>query len=333
MTVFVYILILAVLVLHGAFFSGSETGVYRLSRFKLRVGAEQHASFYGLLSRTMEDTHALVLSILIGNNLANGMATSIVTLLLVDLVGSEKAAQLYVTLIMTPVLFVFSEVIPKNIYYFRADAIMPRLAPLLWFFHKIFTWCGAVKLLSVLSRLFTRMLGTPSGGETAARAVGRSYMRQIISETHEEGILSPIQTNIMHRLVSVPTVSVGMVMMPASKVVMVNVKSGRDELMKVLEKYSYSRYPVFEHGRNHVLGFINIYETLRNDEDFHNLHRFVHKMPSLPANTSVIQAMTAMREKDQRIAIVTSGNARKSKIVGIVTMRDLVEEITGEFAW
>ena len=116
----------------GAFFSGSETGIYRLSKFRLRLGIEQKHPLSALLGKVTADSNALIFSMLIGNNLVNYLATSIVTVMLLNSALSENAAQLYATLIMSPVLFIFSEVIPKNIYYYHSDTLMLRSAPLLW---------------------------------------------------------------------------------------------------------------------------------------------------------------------------------------------------------
>jgi putative hemolysin len=109
------ILICVLMVILGGFFAGSETGIYRLSRFRLRLGMGKKHYSYTLLGKMMDDSGGLVFSMLIGNNLVHYIVTSIVTVMFLDLSISEHAAQLYATVLMAPVLFIFSEVIPKNI--------------------------------------------------------------------------------------------------------------------------------------------------------------------------------------------------------------------------
>ena len=145
------ILLVVFLVALAAFFAGTETGIYRLSRFRIRIGIEQRRPFFTILGRIMEDSHGLVFSTLIGTNLTHYMVTGIVTYLLFVQADTGHLAELYATLIMTPILFIFSELIPKNIFFYRADALMPPLAPVLWFFHKVFIWCGAVPLARLIS--------------------------------------------------------------------------------------------------------------------------------------------------------------------------------------
>ena len=95
-----------VLVTLGAFFAGSETGIYRLSRFRLRLGIEHKKPFYALLGKTMDDSTGLVFSMLIGNNLVHYLVTCVVTVMLLTKVTSAHAAQLYATCLIAPILFI-----------------------------------------------------------------------------------------------------------------------------------------------------------------------------------------------------------------------------------
>ena len=98
-----------IFVLLAGLFAGAETGIYQLSRFQLRLGAEQNRRFFGLLNRIMDDSHGLVFSMLVGNNLVHYLAGSIVTFMLLGTSISEHSAELYATVLMTPILFIFSE--------------------------------------------------------------------------------------------------------------------------------------------------------------------------------------------------------------------------------
>jgi len=184
-----------ILISLGGFFSGSETGVYRLSRFRLRVATEQGKKLYKMLSKIMVDSQGLVFAILIGNNLVNYLATSTVTLIILNTRMHEQAA-FYATVIMTPVLFTFSEVIPKNIFYYRSDTLMPRIVPALWMFNKLFTITGAVWLLKLILSFFNRLFGTAAEASTAISASRAGQIKQIVHETREEGILSTVQNDI-----------------------------------------------------------------------------------------------------------------------------------------
>ena len=233
--------VIAVVILIGVsgFFAGSETGVYRLSRFRLRLGIERKLPFYGALGKIIKDGQGLVLSVLIGNNLANYLAISITTYLLLRTTTNAHTAELYATLIMTPLLFVFVDIIPKSVYYYKADTLMPRLTPLLWLSYNIFTKTGVVSLLKAISTLLNRILGLGADSSKAITATDRHHIRQIIQETRDEGILSLMQQDIMHRLVDAGSVLARKVMIRLNHVRMVELATSRTALLGYLRDCPY----------------------------------------------------------------------------------------------
>lgn len=321
------ILVAVLFIFLAGFFSGTETGIYRLSRLHLRVGIEQKRRFFALLGRTMHDTHSLVLSTLLGTNLSQYIVTGIVTFMLLGAAQSKHAAALYATGLMAPVLFIFSELIPKNIYFYRADALLPRLAPVLWAFDRLFTWCGIVPLLKLISRGFGRAT------ETTITAGPQHYIGQIIKETREEGFLTPIQSEIMDRLVNVQNTHLSQVYVPISTVQTADIATDRVGLLNILKQASFSRLPVCKDDRDNIVGFIDIYEALASREMFNDLSRFVRAIAGFSADTGVIDALNRMREQGNRIALVTQARRHgQPRVLGIVTVKDLVEELTGELA-
>ncbi|MCK5564669.1 MAG: DUF21 domain-containing protein [Planctomycetes bacterium] len=331
MALAVQILICFVLILLGAFFSGTETGIYRLSKFRLRLGVEQNRKLYTLLAKAMDDSDGLIFSMLIGNNLVNYLATYLVTTILLGFAMSENSAQVYTTLMMAPLLFIFSEVIPKNLYYYRCDSLMPRTAPVLWFFHTLFKCSGAVKLLKIISRLTGKKLRSSTSSSRARTRIGPAHVEQIISETHDEGLLSNVQNEMLNRLMNISNISVSSVMIGMSKTVTVNVKSDRQALLGLLTKHHYTRYPVYSKQHSNIIGFINIYEVLAAEE-FENLSQFVKPVARFSGSISVSDAIDKMRDGRCKIVLVTAGYSKRAKVSGILTMKDLVEEFTGELA-
>jgi len=316
----------------GAFFGGSETGVYRLSRVRLRLETKGRKGASGTLARLMEDSAGLVFSLLLGNNLVHYIVTSLVTVMFLRYLHNESAAELYTTVLMTPVLFVFSEVIPKNVYYHKADSLMVRSSPALWFFHKLFTYTGVLFLLKSISRTAGRLVGSVADSSAVLDKTGRSHIREVIHETHEEGILSQVQSDIMNRLVNIPNTALGSVMVAAANVKMLPVSANREQAAEALERWPYTRLPVYKKNRNNIIGFINIYEVLSNGEDFKNLSEFVKPIERFSVMTSVIDAINIMRNKGYDIVLIMRSFDGVKRSVGIVTMKDLVEEVTGELA-
>jgi putative hemolysin len=324
-----------ILIMLGGFFSGSETGVYRLSRFRLRLGVERSRPMYKMLSKIMADSQGLVFAILIGNNLVNYLATTTVTVIILNTKMHEQAA-FYATLLMTPILFTFSEVIPKNIFYYRSDTLMPRIVPALWLFNKLFVVTGAVWLLKIISHYFTRLFGSSAEASTAISASRAGQIKQIVHETREEGILSTVQNDIINRLLKMPDINIALVMTPISETEMISLNSDRGAVLKMLRRSEYTHLPVYESTRSNIIGFIRIYDVLAGDSEFKDLRKFVIPLETFTATTPVIEAMNNMRKQNLKIVLVTGQTNTKHKktprALGIVTMKDLVEELTGELA-
>lgn len=327
MLIAIQILVLLLLIALSAFFAGSETGVYRISRFRLRLDIERSTPFASLLGKVMADSHALVFSLLVGNNLVNYLVTSLAILILLSSPLDENP-EFYATLIITPTLFVFAEVVPKNIYYRHANTLMSYFAPLLWFFHMLFTYSGVIFLLKSFSRFFASILPLPIDPSDAIESRGKSHISQIIRETHDEGILSSLQIDLMNRLVKINSIVTRSVMTPVSRVEMVSIDTSRTDLLEKLSRCPYTRLPVYEKSRNNVTGFINVYHALASDRDFTDLRQFIKPIRTLPAAMKIIEAINTLKTESCKIVLIKQTNRRNP--LGIITMKDLVEELTGE---
>ena len=325
------VLVAAFMVIVSGLFAGAETGMYRLSRLRLRLGIEKKKLSYIILGEAMDDSTGLLLSMLIGTNLTHYLVTSIVTYMLLRKVAGAYTAELSATLLTAPTLFVFAELIPKNIFFYRADSLMPYCAPVLLAFHKLFTWSGAVPLLKLLSRVFARLTHSAPASKTVTTGVWPRHIRAIFRDTQEEGVLSRVQAEIINRLVSISNIPIRSVMTPISKVEMVDVNSDRARLLDKLKRCPFTRLPVYEGEATNIVGFINIYEALGPAERLADLRSFVKPIRRLSADTIVTEAINIVQREHQRIVLVARvGHTGREKPVGIVTMKDLVEELLGE---
>ncbi len=329
------LLIIAIVffIILAGFFSGAETGLYRLSRLRLRLGVEKKRLSFIILGKCLRDSSGLLLSLIIATNLAYYLTTSIVTNIFLSKVETEHSAELFATLLTAPTLFVFSELIPKNIFFYRADSLMPYLSPLLYTFHKVLSFCGVVPLLKFVSGLFARSAGLASSPKTVITSAQRHKVQAILQDTQEEGIFSSVQIDIINRLVSISNIRIRSVMIPINNVQMVDVNSDNSALLSKLKKCAFTRLPVMEGRAENIIGFINIYETLSSSEQFANLQKFVRPIRKVDANTTVTDTINIMQRENQKIVLVIKiGRAGQEKPIGIVTMKDLVEELLGELA-
>lgn len=323
----------AVTVALSAVFSGLETGIYRLSRLRLRLGAEKGRLRYVLLDKALHDGASLLLSLLVANNLANYVATSSVTYLFLAVVSSPRAAELLATSVTAPLLFVLAESMPKNVFLYRADALTAFFSPLLYAAHQVLTWCGIVPLLRWLSQLFARLIGSPVTSPAMMTSAQKHQVRAILRDTHEEGLLSSVQTEIVDRIITVPGLRLSAVMVPFSRVQSVSVQSSRTNLLNILRRHALTRLLVWEGTPTNVIGFVNIYDALSTDEDYESLAPFLKPIRQLDGATPVIDAIDVMRRDELKIVLVARARrGGRQQPAGIVTMKDLVEELLGELA-
>jgi putative hemolysin len=330
MTTLLLIIMILFLYVCSAFFSGSETGIYRLSRFRLRLGVEQHRPFYKQLSYAVKDGQGLILSLLLGNNLVNYLATAFTTWTLLRLLQDEGLVEFYTTAIIAPTLFIFGEIIPKSVFFYRADSFVGPLAPAIWGTWRIFTASGAIRLIRWLLRLFSRILGVSVDTAAAVDVTHRSQVRQLLTETQEEGQLSSLQKDMMKRLANIPEVSTGTILIPIHKVEMADVKASRYDLMQILGRSPHRRIPVYENDKNNILGFVEIERLLADSNDSPDIRKSIQPLLRLSASSSVLDAISLLRKGNHPIAAVTADLSSGGKILGILTLKDLVEELTGE---
>jgi putative hemolysin len=329
----VLILVALFTVIIAGLFAGAETGMYRLSRLRLRLGVEKKQLLFVLLGKAMHDSPGLLLSTLLGTNLAHYLATSIITYMLLTTLKTEHTAELFATLITAPMFFVFSELIPKNIFFYRADLLMPYTSPVLFILHRLFSWSGIVPLLKFISTIFARITAAPDSSKAAITATRRPHIEAILHETREEGFLSPVQTDIINRLAGISHLGIRSVMTPLNKAQTVDVNSDRPALLNKLRKSAFTRLLTYDRWPANIVGFVNIYEALSSMEQFTDLRGFIKPIRRLPADTIVSDAINIMQSENQRIILVTRATRTgREKHIGIVTMKDLVEELLGELA-
>jgi CBS domain containing-hemolysin-like protein len=327
MTILIFILVIIALYVCSAFFAGVEIGIYRLSRFRLRLGVEQHRPFYKQLSKAVKDGQGLILSLLLCNNLVNYLATSFTAWTLLRLLQNESMVEFYTTAIIAPTLFIFCEIIPKSVFFYRADSLVGALAPAIWGTWRIFTASGAIRFLRWLLRLLSRMLGVSVDTAAAVDVTQRSQVRQLLTETQEEGQLSSIQKDMMKRLANIPEVSTETILIPIQKIEMAEVSSSRSELLQILGRCSHRRIPVYEKDKNNILGYVDIERILADGAESTDVKKAVLPLFRLSASVSVLDAISLLRKGNHPIAAVV---AESKKILGILTLKDLVEELTGE---
>ncbi len=326
--ILLFLLVICMIVLAGLI-GGAEIGLYQLSRLRLRLQVEKKRFLFIMLSKVVRDSSSMLLTMLVATNIIHYFTTSIVIYVLVAKLQIKGNTEFYATLITAPVLFVYCELIPKNIFFYRADTILPFLSPMLFVFHKLLSYCGIVPMLRAFANFFARLTGSHSTSNTIIQKSQRHHIDAILKDTHDEGLLSSVQSEIINRIVSIPTINLRSVMIPTNKTQMVPITSSKAILIDMFSKVPFTRLLVYDRFKSNIVGFVEIYDCLSGDNDFNNLNNFLKPIRKINTNTPLTQAVKIMQQEKHKIALIIK-TSQSQKPLGIVTMKDLIEELFGE---
>lgn len=310
--------------------SAVETGSYRLNRIRLRLRVDAGDRRAATLLTLLRDMRGLIVAILVSNNVANYVVAAAVTTLVAAAftAQSDLVVQLLATAIVTPVLFVFCEVLPKNLFIFNPESRMLPLAGAIRTAKRLLTYVGLVPALKGVSSLVLRIAGAAGGGANPFNP--RQRLRALFRESAAEGVISGYQSELVEKVLTLREKTVREVMIPMARVATVAVGVGREAFIEELRRHSYSRLPVWEGRRDHIVGIVRINDVLAMGEGSLDLPAAMSRdFLSMAPQITVSQAMFRMRKARAAMAIVIDG---KGRAVGIITVKDLVEEIIGELA-
>lgn len=320
MTLFLSILALGVCLAFSALFSGSETAFYTLSRVQLELDAKRGSRVARLASWLLRDDAALLITILIGNNLALELSTHLAEHLLAD--GGMSLAQvaLLVTAVLTPLVFLFGEVLPKEIFRRRPHGLIGIAAPVVAT-TRVLAW-PLERLLRALSWLIERALGVNARPEQLRP--GRGEVLRFLEEGRRVGALSPKAETLARNALALRSLPVSRVMIPWDQVVTLPADGEQVDLFRRTSEARFTRLPVVE-ASGAVSGYVHQIDVLAEGPEVPVLEARLD-VTCLPAGTSVARALLLLRGSGRRAAVVGSEEAPE----GLVTLKDLVEEISGE---
>lgn len=309
--------------LGSALFSGMETGAYRLNRVRLYVRAAQGGSAARSLDRVVSKPASLIGTLLIGNNLCNYLGTAGLGVLLATMQLSVIEAVLINTVLVTLILFIFGETLPKDLFAAHADELMYPLAKLLRGLQLAFTWTGVLPVIVLLSNIAVRLTGKSDNGPLTPR----KRVAQMVREGAGVGLISSEQTEMAQRALALSNQKVIMRCTPWSKVVTIREGASRETLFAVARRTPRSRLPVIN-AAGEVVGVLDLIDALIIDAQTSSIApSAVQPVTVLSGETSVRQALTRMQRAHLGLVIVTRSDGKPA---GVVTVKDLVETLTGE---
>ncbi len=308
-------------ILFSAYFSGTEIAVYCINRVRLQYNVEKGKRSAKIIKKLLNDPQALICTILIGNNIVNYLASAVFTNIISNSFFHSNP-ELTATLILAPVMLIFAEVMPKDICQRNADRFLYPASPGIRFFsYLFFPLVYILKGANKIPQFFLKNVSKRTAIFTPYR------LGFFIREGAKEGVISGYQDMMTRNIMRLGSIPIRKIMISLNNATVVS-SDVNTEQMKVLAKnVRFSRIPVFKGPRSNIIGIINLFDFLSVCTEESKIFDFLKEAEHISADTLIDDALVRMQKTKQRMAIVIDKN---SKPIGIVTIKDLVEEIVGE---
>jgi len=316
--------LLAVLLLLSAFFSGSETALMSVNRYQLRHKAREGHRGARLAEFLLQRPDRLIGLILLGNNLVNFSAASIVSLTAREFGGGPAVA--ISTGVFTLIVIIFAEAAPKTLAALHPERLAYPAAlvyyPLLKITYPI-VWMTNVASNGVLWCLGVRQ----SGNEL--QALTREELRTVVFEAGAR--ISNRYRSMLLSILDLGQVTVDDVMVPHNEIIGVDLDDDDEEIERVISTSEHSRMPVYRDNIDNVVGILHLRKLAnlaKTDLTKSTLVKLLDEPYFVPEGTPLSTQLVQFQRRRERVALVVD---EYGDIQGIVTLEDILEEIVGEF--
>ena len=319
----------------SAVFSGSETALTAASRGKLARQAEKGSRGAARALKITEDNERLIGSVLLGNNLVNIFATSLATALFTRTFGDSGIA--LATLIMTLLVLIFAEVLPKTYAITNPESAASRVAPLIAVVIALFA--PIVSAVRVLVRGVLRVFGVKTDPDSHILAV-REEIAGALQLGHSEGVVEKEDRDRILGALDLGDRTVEEIMLHRSSIEMIDVASSPQEILEQCLASPHTRLPVYEEDQENIIGLVHAKDLLRamhalmfgenaspkGLEDF-KVRDVAMEPYFVPETTTLDDQMREFLRRHTHFALVID---EYGSLQGLITLEDILEEIVGE---
>lgn len=300
----------------SAFFSGSETGFYRVSFLRLSIGAHTGDSVARKLLWFVQHPEFFVATTLVGNNIANYVTTIAIGLAAEAFIPQSDsiAVEVGATLLIAPVIFVFGELMPKSLYFIAPTKLLSRNIGLFQLFYRLLLPISMPLVL--VTRLLEKLSSsTPNRLEFL---LGRHRLIQVLSKGHEHGVLTGQQGILVHGLLHDASRRVSEIMIPASDILGEEEGSSRDSVLECARSNILTHVPV--RRRDSTADWFGYVRVLDVELSSSSSEISIRDMPRIPFDATRLMALLAIRESGESLGVLVEGD----EVKGLVMERVLI---------
>ncbi|MBA3989114.1 HlyC/CorC family transporter [Aliidiomarina maris] len=320
-------IILGVLIFISAYFSGTETGMVSVNRYKLRHLAQSGDRGAKRVSKLLDRPDRLIGLILIGNNLVNILASAIATIIGLRLYGDAGIA--VATVVLTLVILIFAEVTPKTIAALNPERIAMPSSIIISLLMKVML--PFVIAINFITNNMMRLFGV-NPTEQQKDALSADELRTIVNEA---GSLIPSRhQDMLVSVLDLEKVTVDDIMVPRNEIVAVDINEDWSLIMKQLMTMQHTRILLYRNQIDDAIGFLHARDMMRlvtryqAEPDKASLVRAARDIYFIPEGTPLNVQLVKFQRNKERVGLVVD---EYGDIQGLVTLEDILEEIVGDF--
>ena len=317
----IYIICLIVI---SAILSGSETSITSIRKSKIHKLANKGDKNALRVLKLIEKKNDLVSSILVGNNFVNILASALATAILIKFYGDDGV--IYSTIVMSVLIVIFAEILPKNIALLKPDRYALTLSFILTLFLKIFS--PFVYIIKKFNLLIFKIFNIEKQKVTDASV--REDIRNIINMHEDEGILLKDERDMLNGILDLKEMTVEKIMTHRKNIYSINIDQP-EEYFKKISQSSFSRIPVWKENPNNILGVVHAKKLLANINesgkiDLKNINDSTLDPWFIPETTKVKDQLNSFIDRHEKIAFVVD---EYGELMGLISLEDIIEEIVG----
>ena len=318
--------ILALMLILSAFFSGSETSLMTLNRYRLRHRVKLKHSGAIKAYKLLQRPDRLLGLILLGNNFVNNFASSIATVIAIKLFADEESVIAIAAGILTIVMLIFSEVTPKTLAAIKPELLAFPAAwiytPLLKIFYPI------VWFVNIFVNLLLRMVGVDVS-KSSHDSLNKEELKSIITEA--ESFMPARYQKMLLGILDLESATVEDIMTPRNEIVGIDLEDSIEDIINQIKTRPHTQMAVYKKSIDRVVGFLHLRKVLvlvdQDNFDKQSIINLLTKPSFIPESTPVHVQMLRFKSEKIRIGLVVD---EYGDVQGLVTLDDLLQEIVGE---
>lgn len=317
-----------VLLIFSGFFSGSETALTATSRARMHTLERDGSARAAIVNKLIEVRERLIGAILLGNNLVNILASAIATSLFLDLFG--EAGVVYATLVMTALVLIFAEVLPKTYAITNPDRMALFVAPIIRVV--VYAFAPVTATVQFIVRRTLRLVGADVD-DSAEVLSAHEELRGAIDLHHKEGGVGTDDRLMLGGILDLRDLQVDDVMIHRKNMQALSLDDDPADLVEQVLASPYTRIPLWEEDPDNIVGVLHAKDLLRalishdGNAGGLDIKSLASEAWFVPETTSLVEQLNAFRQRKSHFALVVD---EYGSIMGLVTLEDIIEEIVGE---